>query len=380
MGGLASRRGQRQTKRRAARRAARRNSPSTSARSGCARRWRARCSPTCSTSSRRSTLCARHGGKGASSQAGAASAPDRTARSPCSAGSGRRGRARALRGADLARSRRGSADMRLARRRTFQPGPLRHALPSTAASRASRRSSIFIATDTRPPAAPTAGSHRADAGTGPRRRRDPAADLPRGSARGTRHHRRRSLRCPCRTGEHGRLATRCGAAFHTLKGSGRMVGLTELGEAAWEVEQVMNRWLDAEAPRLTELLELTRGGHGSSPTGSHSCAPGESPSDRSAARSAVPRRSRPVTVGHRARRRFLLKEAAQHVATLEEQCKRWRANRPAMLRPSSCARRIRSQHLAHRGLRAGRRPRRARSSSGCPLRRPTVEDGRRAAR
>ena len=28
--------------------------------------------------------------------------------------------------------------------------------------------------------------------------------------------------------------------FHTLKGSGRMVGLMDLGEVAWEIEQVMN--------------------------------------------------------------------------------------------------------------------------------------------
>jgi chemosensory pili system protein ChpA (sensor histidine kinase/response regulator) len=31
--------------------------------------------------------------------------------------------------------------------------------------------------------------------------------------------------------------------FHTLKGSGRMVGLTELGEVAWAVERAMNKWL-----------------------------------------------------------------------------------------------------------------------------------------
>src|SRR5204862_7444813 len=34
--------------------------------------------------------------------------------------------------------------------------------------------------------------------------------------------------------------------FHTLKGSGRMVGLTDLGEVAWELEQVMNRWLERQ--------------------------------------------------------------------------------------------------------------------------------------
>ncbi|MES2105613.1 MAG: Hpt domain-containing protein [Pseudomonadota bacterium] len=32
-------------------------------------------------------------------------------------------------------------------------------------------------------------------------------------------------------------------SFHTLKGSGRMVGLNTFGEAAWSIEQVMNLWL-----------------------------------------------------------------------------------------------------------------------------------------
>ena len=41
--------------------------------------------------------------------------------------------------------------------------------------------------------------------------------------------------------------------FHTLKGSGRMVGLSDFGEAAWEVEQTLNRWLQLELP-VTPLL------------------------------------------------------------------------------------------------------------------------------
>ncbi len=48
-------------------------------------------------------------------------------------------------------------------------------------------------------------------------------------------------------------------SFHTLKGSGRMVNLTELGETAWAVEQVMNRWLHearAATPALIEMLDL----------------------------------------------------------------------------------------------------------------------------
>jgi chemosensory pili system protein ChpA (sensor histidine kinase/response regulator) len=49
--------------------------------------------------------------------------------------------------------------------------------------------------------------------------------------------------------------------FHTLKGSGRMVGLMELGEMAWQCEQVLNKWLKGEKPASAELLgfiELAR--------------------------------------------------------------------------------------------------------------------------
>jgi chemosensory pili system protein ChpA (sensor histidine kinase/response regulator) len=42
--------------------------------------------------------------------------------------------------------------------------------------------------------------------------------------------------------------------FHTLKGSGRMVGLTDLGEVAWQCEQVMNKWLKDEKPATPALL------------------------------------------------------------------------------------------------------------------------------
>lgn len=44
--------------------------------------------------------------------------------------------------------------------------------------------------------------------------------------------------------------------FHTLKGSGRMVGLTRLGEAAWAVEQTMNLWVQEERAATAELLQL----------------------------------------------------------------------------------------------------------------------------
>ncbi len=44
--------------------------------------------------------------------------------------------------------------------------------------------------------------------------------------------------------------------FHTLKGSGRMVGLTQLGDTAWAVEQTLNRWLQLDWPVTPALLGL----------------------------------------------------------------------------------------------------------------------------
>ncbi|MBT3066923.1 Hpt domain-containing protein [Rhodoferax sp. U11-2br] len=45
-------------------------------------------------------------------------------------------------------------------------------------------------------------------------------------------------------------------AFHTLKGSARMVGLTEFGEAAWAMEQLLNAWLPQQLPASPELVHL----------------------------------------------------------------------------------------------------------------------------
>ncbi len=44
-------------------------------------------------------------------------------------------------------------------------------------------------------------------------------------------------------------------SFHTLKGSGRMAGLPHLGEAAWTVENMMNRWLKLEQAASEALLD-----------------------------------------------------------------------------------------------------------------------------
>jgi chemosensory pili system protein ChpA (sensor histidine kinase/response regulator) len=47
-------------------------------------------------------------------------------------------------------------------------------------------------------------------------------------------------------------------AFHTLKGSSRMVGLTEFGEAAWQMEQVLNGFLAEQKPASAPLLDLSQ--------------------------------------------------------------------------------------------------------------------------
>jgi len=47
-------------------------------------------------------------------------------------------------------------------------------------------------------------------------------------------------------------------AFHTLKGSGRMVGAMALGEFAWSVEDLLNRVLDGTRERNPEMLAVLR--------------------------------------------------------------------------------------------------------------------------
>jgi chemosensory pili system protein ChpA (sensor histidine kinase/response regulator) len=47
-------------------------------------------------------------------------------------------------------------------------------------------------------------------------------------------------------------------AFHTLKGSSRMVGLNEFGEAAWALEQVLNAVLAEQRPAEESVLVLAR--------------------------------------------------------------------------------------------------------------------------
>ncbi|MFZ2269390.1 MAG: Hpt domain-containing protein [Azonexus sp.] len=50
-------------------------------------------------------------------------------------------------------------------------------------------------------------------------------------------------------------------SVHTLKGSGRMVGLKELGETAWELEQTLNLWLRQDQAATPELLGMISDGY-----------------------------------------------------------------------------------------------------------------------
>ncbi len=45
-------------------------------------------------------------------------------------------------------------------------------------------------------------------------------------------------------------------AFHTLKGSGRMVGATVVGELAWSVENLLNRVIDNTVPISPAVIEI----------------------------------------------------------------------------------------------------------------------------
>ncbi|HWM45260.1 MAG TPA: Hpt domain-containing protein [Burkholderiales bacterium] len=122
-------------------------------------------------------------------------------------------------------------------------------------------------------------------------------------------------------------------AFHTLKGSGRMVGLNDLGEAAWEVEQVMNAWLEQKRPVSQALLELL-----DTATASFSRWVGELKSSGQssvdatrivelAARAKAVQQD-VVTVGTVTVTRGLYdiytKEAAEHIAVLRAECTKWR--------------------------------------------------------
>ncbi|NOU01645.1 MAG: response regulator [Gallionella sp.] len=61
--------------------------------------------------------------------------------------------------------------------------------------------------------------------------------------------------CRAHPGNHEALVT-IRRGFHTFKGSGRMVGLNNLGEVAWNVERALNSWLQKNKPANQGLLDF----------------------------------------------------------------------------------------------------------------------------
>ena len=109
--------------------------------------------------------------------------------------------------------------------------------------------------------------------------------------------------------------------FHTLKGSGRMVGLTQLAEVAWEVEQALNRWLEEKRPATPELFELAGAAAQQIAGWTAKLQAGETPQfEDTVVITGLAQRLKPDVF------EIYLKEARAHVATLEAQCVRWCAN------------------------------------------------------
>src|SRR5918999_1190354 len=125
-------------------------------------------------------------------------------------------------------------------------------------------------------------------------------------------------------------------AFHTLKGSGRMVGESAVGEAAWEVEQVMNLWLEQKRAATPALFALLEGAM---------AAFTQWLAKRSADFSRIPElaaqatavHSNEVTVGTVTLTRGLYdiyaKEANEHIKVLRDECAKWRDALPADVSP-----------------------------------------------
>jgi len=139
-------------------------------------------------------------------------------------------------------------------------------------------------------------------------------------------------------------------AFHTLKGSGRMVGLMDLGEVAWEIEQVMNRWLEQQRPATPTLLELIEKASAAFAAWVEKLRDGSLTGEIDAAgivelarrlksgevtepppQSAAPAEPDAVQIGSvrlsRSMFEIFIQEALGHVALLQQECERWKANR-----------------------------------------------------
>ncbi|HJS76261.1 MAG TPA: Hpt domain-containing protein, partial [Burkholderiales bacterium] len=149
----------------------------------------------------------------------------------------------------------------------------------------------------------------------------------------------------CREKPHDQEAlTTVRRAFHTLKGSGRMVGLMDLGEAAWRVEEVLNIWLEQKRPVNAPLLELVEAASASFAGWIERLrGPGldglvdDSTIVELAARAKADQSdlsaASTVTIGAvsipRGLYNIYTNEAAEHVKVLKAECVKWRQAMPA---------------------------------------------------
>ncbi|TAK86513.1 MAG: response regulator [Betaproteobacteria bacterium] len=120
--------------------------------------------------------------------------------------------------------------------------------------------------------------------------------------------------------------------FHTLKGSGRMVGLMDLGEVAWEIEQLLNKWLEKKQPASAELLAFIADAGASFSDWIKALREGSLTGEIDGA--GLVERARRLKAGEAAAQasapeptflEIYSKEAAEHVAALEAEFARWRA-------------------------------------------------------
>jgi chemosensory pili system protein ChpA (sensor histidine kinase/response regulator) len=138
----------------------------------------------------------------------------------------------------------------------------------------------------------------------------------------------------CRA-EPGKLETLAAIrrGFHTLKGSGRMVGLAELGDAAWEVERAMNQWLEQKQPASAELLELMALGHARFTAWIAQLRNGEPLVVDAAPIIELAARLRGQDAPAARVLEIYFKEAVGHAATLKAECAAWREKSGAEASP-----------------------------------------------
>ncbi len=150
----------------------------------------------------------------------------------------------------------------------------------------------------------------------------------------------------CKQPQSREALTTIRRGFHTLKGSGRMVGLMDLGEVAWEIEQVMNRWLEQQRPANASLLDLITRASAAFAVWVEQLRAGSLKGEIDGAQIVAfarklklgevteppPPDIEEVSIGDvrlgRSMYEIYLNEAQGHIATLEDQCKRW-AESPA---------------------------------------------------